>query len=151
MWRIGLARYAAEAWSGEGARLNGGRWNRPGTRMIYGSSSLSLAALELFVNLPPEALPPDLIACAATLPDALIADVGKLPDRWCEDGEATRELGETWVRQGTSLGLSVPSAVVPQERNLLVSRVHPDFPSFKALQPVPWRFDPRMFGRGKPQ
>lgn len=45
------ARYADQAFSGQGARLAGGRWNRPGTPMVYCAESLALATLEILVNL----------------------------------------------------------------------------------------------------
>nr|WP_180996015.1 RES family NAD+ phosphorylase [Tabrizicola aquatica] len=38
--------------SGEGTRKHGGRWNSPGLPAVYCASSLALAALEVFVNLP---------------------------------------------------------------------------------------------------
>ena len=50
-WRIIKSRFAAEAFSGEGARLYGGRWNSPGTAMVYTAGSVSLATLELLVHL----------------------------------------------------------------------------------------------------
>ena len=45
--------HAATALIGEGARLNGGRWNSPGTTVVYTSGSLALAALENLVHLNP--------------------------------------------------------------------------------------------------
>ena len=39
--------------------------------MVYTSGSLSLAALEYFVNLDPDLLPPDLVAIPADIPDDL--------------------------------------------------------------------------------
>ena len=50
-WRIIKARHAANAFDGEGARIEGGRWNSPGTPMVYTSESAALAALELLVHL----------------------------------------------------------------------------------------------------
>src|SRR5262245_29579658 len=50
-WRIVKARHAANAFDGEGARLEGGRWNSPGTPTVYTSQSAALAALELLVHL----------------------------------------------------------------------------------------------------
>ncbi|MBC8006624.1 MAG: RES domain-containing protein, partial [Prolixibacteraceae bacterium] len=40
------ARYAGTAFSGEGARLYGGRWNRKGVPMVYTAGSQSLAMLK---------------------------------------------------------------------------------------------------------
>ena len=68
VWRICRARFAAEAFSGSGARRFGGRWNSPGVPMVYASSSLALAAIELFVHLEPAQQPDDLVAIAASLP-----------------------------------------------------------------------------------
>jgi RES domain-containing protein len=49
-WRIVQERYSHQAFTGEGARLYGGRWNSPGVPMIYASQSRALAALEMLVH-----------------------------------------------------------------------------------------------------
>ena len=41
-----LCRASFKALDGEGAHLNGGRWNSPGRPVVYTSSTLALAALE---------------------------------------------------------------------------------------------------------
>nr|MBP8283232.1 RES domain-containing protein [Chromatiaceae bacterium] len=48
--------YLEAAFSGEGARLYGGRWNSPGVAVVYTAQSLSLAQLELLVHLEAEAV-----------------------------------------------------------------------------------------------
>jgi hypothetical protein len=48
LWRIGSALH--QVWSGEGARLKGGRWNQPGTLAIYAATSHASAALEILVH-----------------------------------------------------------------------------------------------------
>ena len=50
-WRIDRPR--RNAFSGEGARRFGGRWNSPGVAVVYLSEHQSLAALEIFVHLQP--------------------------------------------------------------------------------------------------
>jgi len=50
-WRIVKVKHAATAFDGEGARLNGGRWNSVGVRTVYVSATKSLAALETLVHL----------------------------------------------------------------------------------------------------
>src|SRR5438270_565365 len=70
-WRICRRRYTADAESGEGARLFGGRWNSRGVRVVYASTSLALAAMETFVNLEPNLRPADLVFIEGRIPDAI--------------------------------------------------------------------------------
>ena len=51
VFRITKARHTRRAFSGEGARLAGGRWTYPGEAAVYCSSTLALAALETFVHI----------------------------------------------------------------------------------------------------
>ena len=46
-WRIVKAVRLPDAFTGEGARQASGRWNYPGTVMVYTAGSLALAALEV--------------------------------------------------------------------------------------------------------
>ena len=50
VWRLVTARFADSAFSGEGARLYGGRWNRKHVPMVYTAATQSLAMLELLVQ-----------------------------------------------------------------------------------------------------
>ena len=50
-WRIVKSEHAAAAFSGHGAKIAGGRWNNPGTLMVYTAGSHSLAILEILVHL----------------------------------------------------------------------------------------------------
>src|ERR1700726_332105 len=52
-WRIVRAARIKTAFTGEGSRVYGGRWNSRGTSVIYVSEHESLAALELFVHTMP--------------------------------------------------------------------------------------------------
>src|SRR6185436_5749555 len=74
VWRITRAPH--QALDGEGARLNGGRWNSEGKPVVYTSATLSLAALEYLVHVEPLLAPNDLVAMAIDLPEA--AGVGAL-------------------------------------------------------------------------
>ena len=69
VWRITTARFAAAAFSDEGARLHGGRWNPKGHGVIYTAESQSLALLERLVQ---DAL---LRARYALIPAQLPADL----------------------------------------------------------------------------
>src|SRR5580698_225114 len=97
VWRICRERYAADAFSGEGARRFGGRWNSRGVPMVYCSSSLALAAIELFVHLEPNLQPDDLVSIAAELPvgePGRRLEAAELPaEWWSDDFEPLRALG----------------------------------------------------------
>ena len=51
VWRLTHKRYADSAFTGEGARRHGGRFNSPGTAAVYTSESLALALLETLTGL----------------------------------------------------------------------------------------------------
>ncbi len=149
VWRICRERYAGEAFSGLGARRFGGRWNSPGVPMVYTSTSLALAAIELFVHLEPAQQPEDLVAIAATLPGdqpALRLPPVQLPPHWwSDDFEPLRALGDRWILGKTSLAIEVPSAALRMEWNVLINPLHPSAASLVIDPPQPFHFDARMF------
>ncbi|MGO9937915.1 MAG: RES family NAD+ phosphorylase [Terracidiphilus sp.] len=149
IWRICRARYADEAFSGQGARRFGGRWNTPGVPMVYSSLSLALAAIELFVHLEPNQQPDDLVSIAAELPKgepALRLEPDKLPAGWwTDDFEPLRNLSDQWIRDVASLAIEVPSAALRMEWNVLVNPLHPKIAQLKIDPPQPFHFDARMF------
>ncbi|MDE3063598.1 MAG: RES family NAD+ phosphorylase [Acidobacteriota bacterium] len=149
IWRICRARFAAEAFAGHGARRFGGRWNTPGVPMVYASSSLALAAIELFVHLEPSQQPEDLVSIAALLPEGEPAqrlDPSQLPPGWWTDDFAPlRALGDNWIREQRSLAIEVPSAALRMEWNVLVNPLHPAIAEIKVEPPQPFHFDARMF------
>ena len=154
LWRICRARYAAEAYSGEGARLYGGRWNSKGLPVIYSSTSLALAVVETFVNLEPKLLPDDLVSIQAELPDTVPAEcleAKALPAHWYKArGEALRHFGDEWIRAQKTAALYVPSAAIRGDWNVLLNPAHADFRKLKAQKPLPFEFDLRMFRSREP-
>jgi RES domain-containing protein len=75
-WRICRRRYAADAATGEGARLYDGRWNSRCVRVVYTSTSPALSAMETFVNLEPNLRPADLVFIEGEIPDTV--EIGRL-------------------------------------------------------------------------
>lgn len=130
VWRITTTRFAATAFSGEGARLYGGRWNPKGFEMVYTAESRSLALLELMVQDAP--LRARYVLIPVSLPDAVSVisiGVADLPPDWrrLDRRDALQDIGRDWLARGDSAVLAVPSAVVPAERNYLLNPRHPDF------------------------
>ena len=128
VWRLLTARFAHSAFSGEGARLYGGRWNRKGTPMVYTAGSQSLAMLEMLVQ--DEPLRARYMMLSAALPKNLRIErvaAGQLPADW-RDSRARDQLqaiGTDWAKRGSSVALAVPSAVIPNETNYLLNPLHP--------------------------
>ena len=148
-WRLTKRKHLRTAFNGAGARWYGGRWNSPGTCIVYTAQSQSLAALELLVHLDDPLL---LVEKYALIPvevdTALVLEVPRssLPRSWQATPPAAqlRSIGDDWARDATSVVLQVPSAVVPAENNYLLNPRHPDFAKLRIGKPVSFQFDPRL-------
>jgi RES domain-containing protein len=146
-WRIVKAKHAATAFSGEGAARTGGRWNSRGVRVVYTSSTKSLAALESLVHLNPPA-PFKYVAIRITFDDALVKIVTPkaLPPNWRVEPPppSTKALGDMWVREAGSAVLALPSVIIPGETNYLLNPAHPGFKKISIGKPERFAFDPRL-------
>ena len=144
VWRLTQPRFAQDL-EGEGARLAGGRWNLAGVPVVYTSDSLALAALEVLVHLPgierSRQRIPRYIAIGLDVPDDLVVDPGLLPDVPLHE---TQVLGNAWLRSASSLGLLVPSRVIPLERNVLLNPRHPKMAEVTVAVTEPFVFDDRL-------
>ena len=150
VWRIAAAKHPAL--DGEGSRRYGGRWTPRGFAVVYASATLSLAALERLVHADPDLQPQNLVAVPIDVPRGVkvesIAPDG-LPGDW-RDYPAPAALaarGEQWLREARTAVLSVPSAVIPAERNFLLNPAHADFRRCQAGPAQPFSFDPRLWPR----
>lgn len=54
--------------------------------------------------------------------------------------------GTAWAASRRSLVAWVPSVVVPEEWNLLINPLHPDFRGLAAAKTRQWLYDPRLAG-----
>lgn len=147
VWRITTRRFADQAFSGEGARLYGGRWNRVGQSVIYTAESRSLALLEMLVQ--DEPLRARYVLIPAHLPETVsmeVLDNSVLPRDWRTPAgrQALQSLGGEWLRQSRSCVLAVPSAVVPAELNFLINPLHPDFKRISVGEPESLETDMRF-------
>lgn len=131
-WRIVKAKYQATAFDGEGARVAGGRWNSPGTSVVYVSDSAALATLEQLVHLNDPLLLPSFVLISCDFDESLVVrveDIATLPANWSSypAPSALQAIGDKWARDGTSAVLSVPSAVIAIERNFVLNPGHRAF------------------------
>jgi RES domain-containing protein len=150
-WRIVLRRFVKSAFTGEGARLFGGRWNSAGRSVVYTAQSQALAALEILVHLDSEKLLRHYLAIPLTIPPHLIEhlSLSSLPRNWraYPAPRSTHAIGDSWLARATSPVLQVPSVVIPSESNFLLNPAHPQFPKLRRGKPVPFLFDPRLTRR----
>ena len=145
-FRIVQERWAATAMDGEGARLYGGRWNPSGLAAVYLAESRALAALEILVHAPREALRLEWRVITVEIPDELIEPAKKLPADWREQPSSVgaQHYGADWLRRGKGVALRLPSVIIPQESSLLLNPRHADAKSLKISKPEVFSFDPRL-------
>ena len=134
------------------ARVFGGRWNRPGTAVIYLSATVSLAALEYFVHLEPEEAPEDLVVIPVDVPQGIAVpgiEFKALPRNWrtYPAPEELAELGSAWALSLQSALLRIPSVIVPHESNYALNPAYPDFRRIAVGMPEPFSLDPRFSKR----
>jgi RES domain-containing protein len=147
-WRIVKRRRAGRAFTGEGARLYGGRWNSAGVAVVYTAGSQSLAALEMLVHLDASELLESYVVFEVGMDESLVMKVEpwQLPRDWRADPppRKAQQVGDAWVSEGASPVLQLRSAILPAEHNFLLNPRHPDFAKLVIGKPAPFRFDPRL-------
>jgi RES domain-containing protein len=137
------------ALDGEGARLYGGRWNPPGRPAVYTSATRALAALEYLVHVDPDDVPADLIMLTIEIPDDVprdTVDPAALAAGWerIPEHPSCQQHGDTWLAGSRTAVLEVPSAPIPEERNILLNPRHPDAARIVAIARRPFAFGPRL-------
>jgi RES domain-containing protein len=147
-WRIFKAIHRRTAFTGQGARLFGGRWNQRGIPLIYTSATVSLAALELLANLDSVEVLGEFLVCDVKFDDRLIqrVNLNDLPKNWRESRAKSvlRANGTRWATAAESAVLQIPSVVVPAESNFLINPNHPDFGRIVIGRPRRFEFDRRL-------
>lgn len=154
-YRIVKTRYGMSAFDGEGAKRYGGRWNSVGTAVVYTSSTISLATLEILVHVDDLSLVRGLYSIIPVRFDESLVQwlsADELPPRWSEPEVSvqTQLLGDRWIREARSAALAVPSAVTPPEWNFLLNPAHRDFAAVNIGTMVAFEPDPRLSARGGP-
>lgn len=148
-WRIVMEEQSATAFNGEGARLFGGRWNSAGVSVVYAAEHLSLAALETRVHIDQIRMKKRYVGFGIAFNDSLVKTlhVSDLPKDWRQEPPhpSLQVIGDRWVKSGDSVILAVPSVIIPQELNLLINPLHPDFKKIVIGKPNAFIFDPRLF------
>lgn len=126
-----------------------GRWNSEGKKVLYTAENISLAYLEtmnyrkglgynddfkiMVINLPPNS-------------NLLFAETDTLPKNWRDFrnyGEC-QIIGNEWYDAAQHLALKVPSAVVPENYNVIINTTHPDYKNVELIEVLPFHPDERL-------
>ena len=110
------------------------RWNSSGLFVIYAAENCSLACLENLVHRNGFGANTDFKLLTISIPKTIkrieIASVD-LPLGWNDASEnghlICRTIGDTWIQNQKATILIVPSAIIPNEINVLINPNHPDF------------------------
>lgn len=130
--------------------MEGGRWNHPGTRMVYTADTLALAAIEKFVHLGDEGRTLKFVYYRIDIPAHIRMEERRLqemPADWKTHPapQSTMDIGTRWVLDARSSILKLPSITIETGCNYLLNPLHPDFKRIAISSAKPFRFDSRMW------
>jgi RES domain-containing protein len=148
LWRISQRKHALDKLCAAAAQF-GGRWNPIGTPALYCGTSIALCSLEKFIHIGAVPFPP-LVLVAVDIPDGSALykpSIAELPIGWdtMPTSAAAASFGGAWLAMGSRLGMIVPSAIVPEESNVVINTRHPDYAHVELAVVRPFTFDDRMF------
>jgi RES domain-containing protein len=144
-FRIANGRYPIL--DGSGAMRYGARWNSPGRRVIYASEIYSGALLEILVHTS-GGMPAEQVFVEIEIPAGVSVESvapGEIPGWDTPSFESARKFGDRWYDERRSAVLLVPSVVTRVERNVMLNQDHPELPRIRAGQPLPVRWDSRLW------
>lgn len=115
--------------------------------MIYLSTSRALAALELLVHLTTtssRSIPRALVT--VEVPTQIIGGELWKDQGWRDNppGKGSTDQGDDWLAVGNTAGVLVPSAIIPEEQNLLLNPLHPEFQKVTIVATTPFHYDSRL-------
>jgi len=154
-FRIDKAKWEKQSFSGQGAALEGGRWNPAGIAVVYASQHLAMAAMERLVHLKHgtgNKVRYNFFRLHFRDVALEIIPHAKLPATWNAKPPSadTQHLGREWFESGRTAILQVPSAIIPSEWNFVLNPTHPDFQRIKIDAPERFAFDPRLLTTPQP-
>ena len=149
VYRLGRTKHAQEL-TGEGARLNGGRWNQIGIPCLYTSESRALAVLEYTVNVNIDHIPKALSITTIEIPEDNIYAVPfkDLPGNWRASPApaSTKDFGSILLKGGKFAVIKIQSAVIPEEYNFLLNPVLFNKAAFEIIDVRDFVYDVRIKG-----
>lgn len=144
LYRVVAISDASDPFGAEG-NDEGGRWTSPGTRCVYAARTPAGALLEFLAHL--DGAPPEGIAMAVgSIPESSVLVQSNEPSHWSGQPyrDDVRQVGDGWVREGHSHALMVPSALCPDEWNILLNPAHQAHSTLRLLRLQPLELDGRL-------
>lgn len=125
-----------KVFSGEGGLYVAGRWNPKGMRAIYCSESISLCTLEWLSHNGLSVSGFQYYKFSIEIPDEWIItfSTDKLPIEWKDtpSPNINREfVSKNFYEPNAYLAMTVPSVMVPEEKNLVINPLHKAFEEIK--------------------
>lgn len=147
VYRIGKTKHVKNL-SGEGAKINGGRWNHKSFPCVYASESRALSLLEYTVNVNIEDIPRALSITTIEIPDSeiLIINESSLPRDWKQTPtpSSTRDFGTALLKAADKAVLRIPSSVIREEFNYILNPLHISSKNFKIVRTRDLVYDVRI-------
>jgi len=147
VYRVGRTKHANDL-SGEGAKINGGRWNHKSIPCLYTSESRALSLLEYTVNVSIEEIPRALSITVIEIPDSeiLIIKEESLPGNWKQFPvpSSTQHFGTHLLKTVKKCVIKIPSSVIAEEYNYILNPLHVNSKSFKILSITDLIYDLRI-------
>ncbi|MCO5230183.1 MAG: RES family NAD+ phosphorylase [Chitinophagales bacterium] len=109
------------------------RWNKKDEFVIYTGSNRALSTLEMvvhrsyiFPSIPYKLLTIEILNSESSLKE-IVPNI--LPQNWrsIEAYPTLQTIGSNWYNSQESLILKIPSAIIPQEYNIIINTKHPLF------------------------
>lgn len=144
-YRIVHKRYADSLFAG-GME---GRWNSEGKKVLYTAGSVSLAYLETLHHRRGLGFNNDFRIMVIYLPaNATFLDIAssQLPIGWrgFRNYDPCQRIGDAWFDRSEHLCLRVPSAVVPENQNVVINTLHKDYKKVKLIETLDFTPDERL-------
>ncbi|MGJ7030825.1 RES family NAD+ phosphorylase [Niabella hirudinis] len=149
VYRIVKKKHLDENLKGIGAGITGGRWNKKDTRCIYTAESRALATVEQLANTTRNNyLTTNLVLRTLFVPDDCIFRVPleKLPVNWRDKPASipSKAFGTALLESRAWLAYILPSAIIPEECNIIIDPVHPDMKKVIVIDEQEMEIDERL-------
>jgi len=147
LYRICSAKFAKDL-TGEGAKLNGGRWNHAGTPCIYTAENKALALLEYTAHAKIHLIPRALSFITLEVPDHSIESfkISQLPGNWKQfpHPKETRDFGTKFLTNNKYLLYRLPSVIIEDEMNYIINTFHSEMKHVKIKEVKDYPYDLRL-------